>query len=97
MILKCYCIEDPDVGYVQGMNLIMAGLLFHLKDAIHTYAVFREINLEVRSLYLQGNYAVIETIRSATGTYRAYSSIWKAKSTTFTSTLLMSTCSARSS
>ena len=31
-ILMCYGYEDPQIGYIQGMNMILSGLLFHIKD-----------------------------------------------------------------
>ena len=27
-----YAVEDPKIGYVQGMNLILSGILYHVKD-----------------------------------------------------------------
>ena len=32
-VLTCYSVYDQEVGYVQGMNLIAANLLFHIKLA----------------------------------------------------------------
>ena len=32
-VLLCYSVYDHEVGYVQGMNLVAANLLYHIKFA----------------------------------------------------------------
>ena len=32
-VLEIYSIYDPQIGYAQGMNLIVAVLLYHIKNA----------------------------------------------------------------
>ena len=36
-LLYCYSIYDQELGYVQGINLIAANLLFHIKKAEQTF------------------------------------------------------------
>lgn len=31
-ILKAYSLRDQKVGYIQGMNIIVSGLLYHIKS-----------------------------------------------------------------
>ena len=49
-----YACEDPKVGYIQGMNVILSGIVYHVKDEIKSFAIFRNLILNVRSMYLQG-------------------------------------------
>lgn len=28
----CYGFEDIKVGYIQGMNMILSGIIYHVKD-----------------------------------------------------------------
>lgn len=51
-ILMCYATEDTKVGYIQGMNIILSGIIFHVKDEIKSYAIFRGIILKIRNIYL---------------------------------------------
>ena len=51
-ILMCYALEDPDVGYIQGMNMILSGFLYHIQEEAKTYAVTRKIFHSVRDIYL---------------------------------------------
>ena len=53
-ILMCYGYEDPQIGYIQGMNMILSGLLYHIKDEVKTYAVFRKLIFLVRTVYFNG-------------------------------------------
>ena len=48
----CYTIEDPEVGYVQGMNMILSGFLYHIQDEAFSYAVFRKLFHSIRQNYL---------------------------------------------
>jgi hypothetical protein len=54
-----YSIEDSQVGYVQGMNMILSGILYHVKDEIKTYAIFRKLIYSIRSIYLQSKHIII--------------------------------------
>jgi hypothetical protein len=47
------------VGYIQGMNMILSGLLYHIKDEVKTYAVFRKLIFSIRSIYFDGKYCII--------------------------------------
>lgn len=51
-VLMCYATEDPMVGYVQGMNMILSGIIYHVKDEVRTYAIFRKLILSLRNIYL---------------------------------------------
>lgn len=51
-ILMSYAFEDKQVGYIQGMNMILSGLLYHIKEEVKTYAVFRKLIFTMRSIYL---------------------------------------------
>lgn len=48
----CYALEDPDVGYIQGMNMILSGLLYHVQEEAKTYAVTRKVFYAIREIYL---------------------------------------------
>lgn len=65
-ILMCYGYEDPEVGYIQGMNMILSGLVFHIKDEVKTYAVFRKLILSIRTIYFDGTSYVTQDLRNAT-------------------------------
>ena len=56
-ILMCYAIEDPEVGYVQGMNMILSGFLYHIEEEAYCYGVFRKLFLCIRKNYLN-NFAI---------------------------------------
>jgi hypothetical protein len=47
-----YATEDPMVGYVQGMNMILSGIIYHVKDEVRTYGIFRKLIQSLRSIYL---------------------------------------------
>lgn len=51
----CYSVEDPEVGYVQSMNIVMSGVLYHVRDEAKTYAICRKLFHEIRRIYLKGN------------------------------------------
>ncbi len=78
-----YACEDPKVGYIQGMNVILSGILFHVKDEIKSFAVFRNIIINVRSMYLQGKSVHMQTSNSATSISHAYVSCWRSMCMTF--------------
>lgn len=54
-ILANYSKYDPEIGYVQGMNVILSGLLYHIKEEEPTFWVFAKLmkRLEIRTLYLK--------------------------------------------
>ncbi len=54
-----YAFEDKQVGYIQGMNMILSGLLYHIKEEIKTYAVFRKLIFTMRSIYLNSTLYLI--------------------------------------
>lgn len=70
-ILECYAYEDAEVGYIQGMNMILSGLLYHVKDEIKAFAVFRKLIYEMRTIYFNGKLRLIQTSKSATITSSA--------------------------
>jgi len=47
------------------MNMILSGLLFHIKEEIKTYAVFRKLIFTIRSIYLNGTLFVTQVSKSA--------------------------------
>ena len=49
----CYSVYDSEVGYVQGMNMVMAGILYHVRDESSTYAIVRKLFHQIRPIYLQ--------------------------------------------
>ena len=49
-------IEDIKVGYVQGMNMILAGILYHVKEEAKCYGIFRKLLNSIRSIYLDSNF-----------------------------------------
>jgi hypothetical protein len=51
-VLRCYVIEDTKIGYVQGMNMILAGILYHVKDEAKSYGIFRKVLYYMRDVYL---------------------------------------------
>lgn len=46
--------EDTKIGYVQGMNMILAGILYHVKDEVRSFGIFRKILYSIRGIYLDG-------------------------------------------
>ena len=55
-ILMSYALEDSKVGYIQGMNMILSGLLYHIKEEVKTYAVFRKLIFNMRTVYLNSTF-----------------------------------------
>lgn len=60
-----YAFEDKQVGYIQGMNMILSGLLYHIKEEVKTYAVFRKLIFTMRSIYLNSSLYIIKISVSA--------------------------------
>jgi hypothetical protein len=60
-----YAYEDRLVGYIQGMNMILSGLLYHIKEEIKTYAVFRKVIFTMRSIYLDSTPSIIKILVNA--------------------------------
>lgn len=52
-ILSAFSIREPELGYVQGMNFVVASLLYHLQDESLTFWVFCHL---VQWLDLKENY-----------------------------------------
>ncbi|EGR28744.1 TBC domain protein [Ichthyophthirius multifiliis] len=54
IILENISLYDPNIGYVQGMNMIAASLLFHCEEYI-AFWIFQMIfeKLEMRDIYKQ--------------------------------------------
>jgi hypothetical protein len=67
-ILMSYGFEDPKVGYIQGMNMILSGVIYHVKDEIKSYAVFRKLIFTIRNIYFNGKTTIIEVSRNAINT-----------------------------
>ncbi len=44
--------EDTKIGYVQGMNMILSGILYHVKDEAKSYGIFRRLLYSIRTIYL---------------------------------------------
>lgn len=65
-ILMSYGFEDTKVGYIQGMNMILSGIIYHVKEEIKSYAVFRKLIFTIRTIYFNGKNVVIEVLRNAT-------------------------------
>ena len=42
-MLRLYASHDPEVGYVQGMNLVAAPIVFHMKDVNSAFIYFKEV------------------------------------------------------
>ncbi len=42
-VLRQYSVYDPQVGYVQGMNLIVGAILYHMKNAELTFWAFVDL------------------------------------------------------
>lgn len=55
-VLKMVSISDPDVGYVQGMNLFMAVVVSHIKEVGYSYVFVKEIMRygNMRNMYING-------------------------------------------
>lgn len=64
----CYTVEDPEVGYVQSMNIVTSGVLFHVRDEALTYAICRKLFHEIRKIYLNGKHILIKILNNAIDT-----------------------------
>ena len=55
-VLKMVSKSDPDVGYVQGMNLYMAVVVSHIKEVGYSFVFVREIMRygNMRNMYING-------------------------------------------
>lgn len=42
-VLKLYAIFDPEVGYVQGMNMVAAPIVMHMKEVKAAFIYFKEV------------------------------------------------------
>ena len=53
-VLQCFSVYDQAVGYVQGINLIAANLLYHIKSAPETFWALVELmeTQELRLIYV---------------------------------------------
>ena len=36
------------------MNIILSGILYHVKDEVKSFAIFRNVILNTRSIYING-------------------------------------------
>ena len=65
-ILKMYAVEDGEVGYVQGMNLVAAAILLHVKEPAPCFVVFREVMKygKLRQLYMDDFACLREEVQS---------------------------------
>lgn len=54
IVLKMLWIDDPEVGYVQGMNLYAAVIVSHIKDINRSFIFIKEIMKygQFRKLYI---------------------------------------------
>jgi hypothetical protein len=54
MVLRMLTVADPEVGYVQGMNLLAGVVVSHIKEVQLSYLFVREVMKygHLRSLYL---------------------------------------------
>ena len=55
-VLNAIAIQNPIIGYVQGINFIVASLMFHIKEEHLTFYVFEHLMdlLDLRELYKKG-------------------------------------------
>lgn len=67
-ILLCYAIEDPEVGYVQSMNIIVSSILYHVRDEAKTFAIVRKIFHQMRTVYLKGIHLLTQTLNNVMNT-----------------------------
>ena len=67
-ILMAYGYEDVKVGYIQGMNVILSGLIYHIKEEVKAYAVFRKFIFSIRTIYFNGTSSFTQVSRNATNT-----------------------------
>lgn len=62
--LKLYATVDPEVGYVQGMNLLCGAVAFHMKDINNCFIFFKEVMLygKLREFYLDNFSSVVQEL-----------------------------------
>ena len=66
-VLNAIAVENPIIGYVQGINFIVASLMFHIKEEHLTYFVFSHLiqALDLKELYRKGKDVLSRTARSS--------------------------------
>lgn len=42
-VLEVYSKYDEDIGYIQGMNMVVSVILYHVKDAEQTFWILVDI------------------------------------------------------
>ena len=42
-VLRLYAIYDSEVGYVQGMNMVAAPIVMHMRDMTASFIYFKEV------------------------------------------------------
>lgn len=42
-VLRLYAVYDPEVGYVQGMNMVAAPVVMHMKEVNAAFVYFKEV------------------------------------------------------
>ena len=40
-VLRLYAVYDPEVGYVQGMNMVAAPIVMHMKEINASFVYFK--------------------------------------------------------
>lgn len=57
-----YCVYDEEIGYFQGMNLLTASIMIHMKDVEGAFFMLREImgRAGLRKLYRQNFTEIIQ-------------------------------------
>jgi glutathionyl-hydroquinone reductase len=45
-------VEDREIGYIQGMNMILSGVIYHVSDESLCYGIIRTLFLKIRNIYL---------------------------------------------
>jgi hypothetical protein len=55
-VLVTYSVYDPQIGYVQGINMIAGVLLYHIKNTELAFWALADMmdDQELRQLYLEG-------------------------------------------
>ena len=60
-VLKLYAAYDQEVGYVQGMNLLAAPIVFHMKEVNAAFIYFKEVmNYGTLRLFYTENFETIK-------------------------------------
>lgn len=67
-ILKAFASQHPEFGYVQGMNFIVASLLFHIQEEYLTFWVFSHLFsfLDMQEIYRKGSTTFIQDFQDFT-------------------------------